>query len=461
MRPQHFQAADRFWAEMVSTAREWDQPWHYGVQRIEISDEAIANYQLQVDVCHARMPDGTLVVLDAGQGPDRVDLKEAFEAESTVRVFLAVPKLQLGNANVDPEGQPGRRRYVEVTHAVQDESAGGNDQELQFRQLNAKLLLSTDETAGYELLPIAQLERAGEKEATPQIDGNYFPPMLDVEAWPSLGRGVVRAIYDVIGKKIDVLAQQVINRGITLASGEPGDLERLLMLTQLNQAQATLRVLAFTAGVHPFLAYTELCRIVGQLSIFGPERRVPEIPLYDHDDLATIFFWVRRQIEMLLEQIRDYQYEQRFFVGEGKGMAVSIESKWLGADWQWFVGVMRGTLSEKECLKLLSPGALDWKLGSSQQVDSLFEYGAEGLHLTPLAQAPRELPPGRDWLYFEVSRDNAAWNDVLETQTLAMRLKDSLIVNRAELPGKRKLGVSVAEKQHALQFALFAVPNRP
>ena len=176
--------------------------------------------------------------------------------------------------------------------------------------------------------------------------------------------------------------------------------------------------------------------------------------------MGRIFRYLKEHLELLLNSIRDYEFEQRFFVGEGKGMRVTIESKWLGADWQWFVGVCRGTLSEKECLALLSPGELDWKLGSARQVDALFEYGAEGLHLTPLPQAPRALPPSRDWLYFEVSRQGTAWKDVLDTQTVAMRLKDSLIANRSELQGERKLVVSLRGKQVPLQFALFAVPNR-
>lgn len=460
LRPHHFQAADRYSTETLQTSEQWDHQYHYGLRKLELSEEAIANYQVQVNVCHARMQDGALISLDPGQEPDRVDLKEAFAGESVVRVFLAVPKLKMGNVNVAVGTDSGKPRYIEQKQSIQDESLGGNDQEIQLRDLNVRLLLSTDDLAGYDVLPIAQIQRAGEKEATPQVDDNYFPPVLAIDAWPPLGRDVVRAIYDIIGKKIEVLSEQVINRGITLVSQEPGDLDRLLMLSVLNEAYSTLRVLAFAFGVHPLPAYTELCRIVGQLSIFGADRRPPEIPHYDHDDLARIFRYVKERIEALLERIRDYEYEQRFFVGEGTGMSATIESKWLGADWQWFVGVMRGSLSEQDCLKLLSPGELDWKLGSARQVDALFEYGAEGLHLTPLAQAPRALPPGRDWIYYEVSRENAAWKDVLETETLAMRLKDSLIVNRNELQGKRKLVVSVGGKQAALQFALFAVPNR-
>ena len=460
LRPHHFQAAERFWTELSQTGQHWDHQYDYGIRKLELSDEAIANYQLQVNACHARMLDGTVISIDPGEELDRVDLKEAFAKEAVVRVFLAVPKLKLGSVNVGPASDPGKARYVEAVQSLQDESLGGNDQEIRLRSFNVRLLLSTQDLAGYEVLPIAQIQRAGEREAVPLVDAGYFPPILACDAWPPLGRDIVRAIYDVIGKKIEVLAEQVTNRSITLVSQEPGDLDRLLMLSELNVAYCTLGVMAFALGVHPLAAYTELCRTVGRLSIFAPERRAPEVPPYDHDDLARIFRWVKERIELLLGAIRDYEYEQRFFVGEGKGMRVTIESKWFNAEWQWFVGVARGNLSEKECLGLLSPGALDWKLGSARQVDALFEYGAEGLHMTPLAQSPRALPPGRDWIYFEVSRSNTAWKDVLETQTLAMRLKDTLIMNRQELQGQRKLVVSAAGKEAALQFALFAVPNR-
>ena len=459
LRPQHFQAADRHWAELFHISRQWDHEYQYGVRRIEISPEAVANYQFQVNVCHARLKDGTLVAIDAGQALNRVDLKEAFSRESVVRVYLAVPKLKMGVENVSVGGPSDKSRDLEVRQSVQDESRGGNDQEIQFRELNVRLVLSTQDHAGYEVLPLAQIRRAGESEAAPQIDDSYFPPMLAVDAWQPLGRDIVRAIYDIIGRKIEVLSEQIINRSISLASQEPGDLDRLFMLSELNAASSVLGVLAFAMGVHPLTAYVELCRIVGQLSIFSSERRPPEIPQYDHDDLARIFLYIKEKIVALLERIRDYEYEQRFFVGEGKGMRVSFESKWLASDWKWFIGVLRGDFSEKECMALLSRGALDWKLGSSRQVDALFRYGAEGLHLTPLAQTPRALPPKRDWLYFEVSRDNNAWKDVLESQTLALRFKETLIANINDLAGERKIVVKAGPKLVPLQFALFAVPN--
>ncbi|HEX3726222.1 MAG TPA: type VI secretion system baseplate subunit TssK, partial [Pirellulales bacterium] len=204
-----------------------------------------------------------------------------------------------------------------------------------------------------------------------------------------------------------------------------------------------------------------LRRIVGQLAIFDAQRRPPEIPRYDHDDLARIFRYVKERIEALINKVRDYEFEQRFFVGVGAGMQVSLDLKWFNSDWQWFVGVSRGDLPEAECRDMLSAGQLDWTLGSSRQVEILFAHRAEGLQLLPLDRPPRALPVNRDWIYYQVSRQNAAWKDVQETQTLAMRLKESLIVNRDKLAGERKLIVSSRGRQAALQFALFAVPARP
>jgi len=461
LQPHHLQAADRYWAEALQTSAQWDHAYEYGLRRLEFSHEAIANQQFQLNVCHARMKDGTLVSLDPGQEPDRVELKEAFAKEGVVRVFLAVPKLKMGRPNVATaaSADQGKLRYLETRQTVQDESAGGSDQEIAFRDMNVRLLLSTDETAGYELLPIAQVQRAGEKAAAPQLDTGYIPPVLAIDAWPPLGRDIVRAIYDILGRKIEVLGEQVVSRGLTMANLEPGDLDRLLMLAELNAAYSTLGVLAFASGVHPFVAYTELVRIVGQLSIFSPQRRPPEIPQYDHDDLARIFYWVKRQIETLLDYVRGPVYEQRYFVGEGYGMRVSIESRWLEPDWQWYVGVHRGTLSDRDCLVMLSPGNLNWKLGSSRQVEAMFQYGQVSLELKPLGQAPGALPRG-PWLYFEVARGNAAWKDVLETQTVAMRLQDRLIVNRDSLQGSRSLVVALGGKQFPLQFSLFAVPKQ-
>ena len=461
LRPQHFQAAERNWSEVLSSAQQWSLKYNYGLREIEIGPEALANHQVQLVTCRACLKDGTLIRLGMGQEPDRVDLKQAFEKSAAVTVYLAVPKLALGRRNVGEGADDRTSRYQAVEQMVQDEAEGGNEQDLQFRQLNVRLKLSTDNLAGYETLPIARIKRAGESNATPQIDDSYVPPLLAVDAWRPLAIGIVRAIYDILGNKIEVLSRRVAERGISLASRDPGDLDDLLMLMTANGGYGALNCLTFAAGVHPFVAYHELCRLVSQLSIFDSTRRPPEIPHYDHDDLATIFRWAMRQIERLLGASRVIEFEQRYFTGTDRGMQVAIDPKWLHSGWDWYVGVLPEAITEQQCRDLLRPGQLDWKMGSSQQVDLIFKHGIPGVEQAELDHPPRGLPTREGWVYYEVRREGNAYRDVLATQSLAMRFTESLISNLDRLRGQQKLEVFASGRRAVLQFALFAVPPRP
>lgn len=460
LRPQHFQSAERHWTELLSCVQQWSLKYNYGLREIEIGPEALANHQVQVVRCRACLKDGTLIRLGAGQEPDRVDLKQAFEKSAAVTVYLAVPKLALGRRNVgDQNDQSSRYRVVE--QMVQDETEGGNEQDLEFRSLNVSLRLSTENLSGYETLPIARIKRAGESNATPQIDEEYVPPVLAIDAWRPLAIGMIRAIYDILGNKIEVLSRRVAERGISLASRDPGDLDDLLMLMTANGGYGVLNCLTFAAGVHPFPAYSELCRLISLLSIFDSTRRPPEIPAYDHDDLGRIFRWAMQQIQRLLGASRVLEYEQRYFTGTDRGMQVAIDPKWLHSGWDWYVGVLPESITEQQCRELLRPGQLDWKMGSAQQVDLIFKHGIPGVEQVELDHPPRGLPAREGWVYYEVRREGNAFRDVLATQTLAMRFTESLISNLERLRGQQKLEVFAAGKRAVLQFALFAVPPRP
>jgi type VI secretion system protein ImpJ len=477
LRPQHFQAADRYWSELNEVSQQLDHPYYYGLRAASISEEALANNQFQVNSCRARMKDGTIINLEIGQEPDRLDMREgmtgllldsaeltdAFDQDSKVRVFLATPRLKLGRVNVGQNRSELDCRYLPTAGSVQDETDGSNQEEVDFLTLNTRLLLSTQSHAGFEVLPIAQVKRAGGTNSAPEIDSEYIPPLLAIEAWPRLSRDIIRVIYDRLGESINVLSEQVSALDVALASNDPLDMRRVLMLTRLNEAYATLSSLTFSAGVHPFPAYAELCRAIGQLAIFGATRKSPEFPRYDHDNLYPIFKWLKDQIEEILRGIAGKdEVVRRFFVGTGPGMQVQLDPQWLAEGWNWYVGVNRGKLQEAEVRELLKPGAmnLDWKFGSASMVDYYKRAFHPGLRLEEVTQVPRNLPSGGHWLYYAVRRDAEAWPNVQREQNLAMRLNTHLIRNLDALQGKHDLVVSVKGQNVILQFALFAVPPR-
>src|SRR5262249_43062056 len=174
-------------------------------------------------------------------------------------------------------------------------------QQIQVRLLNLKLLLDTEDRAGYDVLPICRVQKSGKPEATPELDVSYIPPVLACEAWQPLLTGILQQIYDRIGQRIHLLAELVVSRGITFDSQAQGDPQIFAQLRALNESYALLGTMFFAQGVHPLTAYLELCRLVGQLAIFGPSRRPPELPRYDHDDLGGCFYRVKQYIDALFD----------------------------------------------------------------------------------------------------------------------------------------------------------------
>jgi len=458
LRPHHFQAAERYWDELVTQNINFSSPYAYGLQKVIISAEALANGSLEFGGLRARWKDGTIIAQDENH-VERVELKERLDPATVgpepVTAYLALPNLQEGQPNVAMNSSSGTQRYTEFRRAADDESVGGNRQEIALRTLNYRILFSHEELSGFDTIPIARLVKSETEDGQFLIDSSYFPPSMTIQSWPELA-GIVRAIYDVIGSRIQSLGEIIQSKSISLSSQSQGDLEKILLLNTLNEAYGELSCLAFAAGVHPLVAYTALCRIVGKCSIFGPGLTIDKVPKYDHEDLATIFKWALEAIRKLVFSVKEDEYEQRYFVGSGRGMMVQLEPEWFGLEWDWYFGVDPVNIGRDECLQLLKK-SIDWKLGSSDKVEHYMTVQQPGVKLRPVPQVPRALPSRGNWVYFQIKREDDAWNHVQVTQTMAMRVRSEQIANLDTLEGKRRLRLAISGRTYGMEFAVFAV----
>lgn len=475
LRPHHLQAWDRHWHETTTASERWGSPYRYGVASIEINRDALAAGFFQLDNIRAKTSEGTLIELAPGESTERRDLRQTltgeqskastipFDGRASLDVYLGIPRLQLGGRNVsagdDPDttGNNEGTRFRPLQVHVPDEADAASVEPIVVRRMNAKLLLSSDDLAGFEVLKIARVHRGTVGGEIAELDQRYIPPLLDCTAWPALNQGVLLSLHDRMLLKIELLAQLVATHGNQLDATQPGDLQRILMLQTLNQNAAALDALKQTGGVHPWHAYLELGRIAGALDVFSDKRSARPLPPYDHNDLGPLFHSLRTRIEASIASVAQNAYQQRFFVGSGMGMQVSLDPQWLMSGWRCVLGVRRGKLSPTALEQALSPGSLDWKIGSARQVEMLYSNRMSGVNLEPLREVPRNLPSQGDWSFFDLGGGGPAWNDVLETGTLAMRLREDLIENRSELNGNQTLRVRVSDQRLQLQFAIFAV----
>jgi type VI secretion system protein ImpJ len=452
LRPQHFQAAERHVRHWTGLHSRLDQHYNWGLRRFDLDLDALANHRVQINQLEARLRDGTLVALPGDVRLAECDLRGAFEKESVVTVYLGVPTLQTSRANITAATALGGTRYIVDELELEDENTGLNPQRIQVRLLNASLLTSSQDRAGFETLPLVRVRRADRAEAAPELDDTYIPPVLACDAWQPLTDRILHPVYDRLGKKIDLLSQQITSRAITFDSQGQGDRQLLEQLRVMNESYAPLGVQTFAQGVHPYDVYVEFCRLIGRLSVFGPERRPPQMPRYDHDDLGTCFWRAKQYIDELLDVVIEPEYKERPFIGAGLRMQVSLEPAWLEAGRELYVGV-QSPLTAEQTEKLLNRG-LDMKIGSSERVDEIFRLGQAGLKFAYADRPPRALPQRPGLCYFQIDRgaQTQEWDAVKHSLALAIRLNENLI--SGNIQGQRTLTINTAGQTLQLQFVL-------
>jgi type VI secretion system protein ImpJ len=433
LRQHHFLTEHRQMLRLTQLDEKWDLHHNWGLRSITLNTEALGNFRFSVTALAARLRDGTLIEVPKDGPLPELDLKPALESNRKVTVHLAVPVLKSSHPNVSADGPADGMRYYVITQQIEDENLGVNPQPIPIRRLNLKLLLSTQNLAGYETLPIARIEKSERAEATPQLDATYFPPLLACDAWYDLGVGILQSVYDRIGRKIEKLAGQVVSRGLSLDSTAPGDVLIFAQLRELNEAYAILTNLAFVEGFHPLVAYQELCRLVGQLAIFGLLRRTPPIPRYNHDDLGGCFYQLKNYLDDLLSILPEPDYQERPFVGHGLRMQVALERTWLDQNAQLYIGV-RSPLDPDPCVELMRQ--IDMKVGSSDRIETIYRMGDVGLKFShvPGPSLPQALPRDKGLTYFQINREQqqTEWQYVERSLTLAIRFNENKVVGNID-----------------------------
>jgi type VI secretion system protein ImpJ len=477
MWPHHMQQEERLHVERLHVQHRLNVHHNWGLRRLALDPEALKTGRLVVQHLEARLRDGTVIDVPGDGRPASFDLNEALLAHDEVTVCIALAKLQAHQPNAVSTSRNGaapanddtvadvETRFLVEEFATADENTGGDDEALTFRTLNLKLLPATHDLAGYDAVPVARFTKDAAANNAPRLDPLYIPPLLACDAWPVLAVGLLQAAYHRLGSRADSLAAKVMNRGITFESNNPGDNIVLGRLAALNEATTVLQTIAFTEGVHPLMAFVELCRLAGQLAVYSESRRAPRLPDYDHDNLGHCFYGVQRYLDEL--DIDIAPFAEADFAGIGLRMQVALQPQWLEPAWQMFVGV-HSPLPQTEVIRLLTvAGQLDMKIGASTRVDEIFERGAPGLEFRHAAQPPPVLPSQPGLTYFQVNRDaqRTEWDHVQQSMALAIRVNQNrLHVGPAgNLQGMNALELKPQGPTAAatMRFTLFLVGSRP
>ena len=203
----------------------------------------------------------------------------------------------------------------------------------------------------------------------------------------------------------------------------------------------------------------ELCRLVGQLSIFHATRRPPDLPRYNHDDLGGCFHRVRSYLDELVDIAPEPDYAERDFIGHGLRMQVDIDPAWLDRSIPMYIGVV-SPLEPEQCARELE--RLGTKIGSADRVEMIYRRRDVGLQFAqvPAASLPQALPrdagPSNSVTYFQINRElqQNEWQSVESSRTLAIRFKEDILVGKIE--GEREVTLRLSSDM-TFRFTLYVL----
>lgn len=481
LQPHHFQAWDRHWTERICTGEQWQTPYSYGVLEIEINQDALSAGFLQVDKLRCKTPGGTLIEWLHG-ATDRRDLRPAFDVSVLLRanehsttlqksglepifhesryvdVYVAVPRLKLGSQNVDsPEHRNGSRFRAQWLD-LPDELDAASIQPVELREVNARILFSTEDLAGFDTLKIARVRRADQEDVQLRLDPQYIPPLLDCGASELLRTQILSSIYDLVQQQSELIAKQVQEAGGILHANTPIDVQRFMILQAVNPIASVLQVMTLSKGIHPLTLYLELSRLAGALDVFSTPRSAKPTPAYDHEDLGRLLFALKRRILRSMDSLERPPYRQIAFLGTEYGMQAEIDRSLILSAKRWFIGIHQKDITPDALHRIMASGNLDWKLGSTSDVERIFTMRAPGVEIRRTQEPHASLPRSADWTYYEITtKDSHPWRDVMVEGSLAMRFRDSMLSQRENRIGAKEIQIVVGHQTVSMQFALFGV----
>ncbi len=395
LRPHHLQQLDLFLESRQVGYLEATAHFGWGLVRMEMKEEALANFVIDVRSLRAILPDGTLVdVPGNARLPSRNVNAKSFDIGTPIEILLGVRRIEERRPLTLAEGPgKGETRFLPVEEEVYDLDVGREPAPLERLEYDMQLFLANEPTQGYETLPVTCLSLTGNPSRPLEIARGFAPPTLVLAASPELhgsARAVVERLATVLRKLDEVRASEKVRE--------------LILFQALAGCLPVLRDMVRLGNVHPRSCYQEMARLAGTLFFRDEEARsFDEIPEYDHRAPGPVFASLRDLIHQLSEPVFVSRYRRIPFEREGDQFKIAApgEARTPGA--RFFLEVQAVDSVPK--IKTLFMQA---RISSRARIEHLARFALPGIATELQNAAPPELPPGQTATYLRMKIDESA-----------------------------------------------------
>jgi type VI secretion system protein ImpJ len=426
LRPQHFQQQARYIERIIHQRVEGVRAFGWGVIECTLDRAALAIGKFAISSAVGVLDDGTpFAIPHDTDAPPPIDVPETTRNQ---RVLLTLP---LRRAGMPDTVLRERDDVVAARYAARDYDAPdaivGSDLvgTVQIGRPRLRFVVETPQSdlGGFALLPLCKIVevRGGDRQVIidDQFTGDrspFIPPCLSIST--TALASFATELQGMLAHRGEALAQRATQPGMR---GQ-GELVNLLTLQLVNRYTPVMAHYAQRPMVHPRDFHELLLEIAGELATYyAPNRRPPDFPPYQHDDLQATFTPVIIAIRrFLLSMIRvnalQIPLEVRKF-GMRLG-ALTPEAKGLLRT-ATFVLAARGPYPPDALRRRFPTSA---KLGSAERIASLVGVAVPGISLHPMPVAPAQLPFVAQTTYFELDKSSERFRELANSSGIAIHV---------------------------------------
>jgi type VI secretion system protein ImpJ len=432
--PQHFQAQDLYFEDLIHSRFGASNFANYGVTELQIDADSVANGQFKLTGARGVLPDGESFDMP---GSDELPASRQFAAlwptgDETLDVYLSLPERRLNARNVTLPGQrdgsgPADTRYTSEARLLPDDNQGADERPVQLGKKTFRLLFGTEFRDGYSSLRIARLERSA--TGVPMLRSSFVAPCLDI-ACSDYMMGLLRRQVEILLTKSATLSGPRRERGKAAASFSASETDKFWLLHTVNSYLPELKHIFKTRRGHPETAYVAMLRLAGALGTFSLEGGPGDLPDYDHDELGPCFTLLDARVRDLMEIVIPSKYRAIPLVLKDRFIWTgTIDDDNLFKGTRFYLAVSAkmgvGDIIQKvpQYLKVADP----------ENLDLLVRTAVAGLSLLHTQVVPQAIPIKLDNQYFQINQSGPLWDRILLSRRIGVHAPGEIVEPKMEV----------------------------
>ncbi|HEX8240421.1 MAG TPA: type VI secretion system baseplate subunit TssK [Allosphingosinicella sp.] len=413
LRPQHFQAQERYLDAQLKARIDSVRPYPWGFTELVIDEDLASLGKFGVSRCSGVMPDGTPFSI-----PDQMPPPEPLEIPADARdalVSLTLPAAQPGAVEFrsGDEARHEARFLVDEVEVADSFSDDRTTEPVELGRPNLRFGVTRDQTYGRIALGAARIREISHGRL--MFDDRYIAPSLSIEASPRLSGGLTD-----IAARAEQRAEELALRAVEATDGGAETFGSFLLLQALNRWLPMLRHIEALRTVHPERLYESLLGAAGELAtLVRPERKPPPLPRYDHENPQICFEPVFDLLQSMLSAVFDRSAVQLPLERAGPGAFVSkIADHNLFKSGYFYLAVAAAAPVEE--IRSLFPSVA--KIGSVQKMRQIVDSALPGVPLRHTPTPPPQLRVLPGYVYFELDRGVPDWLDFATAPALGLHV---------------------------------------